>query len=161
MDDDTIIVTVDGDDWLKNKEVLSSLNRIYSSGNVWLTHGTLQEYPYGHVTWCEPVPEDHIRNNRFRSFKCPSHLRTFYAWLFKKISLKDLQYHEEFFQVTWDFAIMFPMIEMAGERHAFVPEVNYVYNMANPINDNKVHREMQYQMEIYLRNQKPYTRLDR
>ena len=48
----------------------------------------------------------------------PTHLRTFYAWLFKKINLEDLLLDGEFFKMTGDQAILYPMIEMAGERHA-------------------------------------------
>ena len=158
-DDNAIIVTVDGDDWLIHPEVFSQLNKIYSSKSVWLTHGTLKEHPYGNVSWCEPVPKHIIWENKFRSFKCPSHLRTFYAWLFKSINLKDLLYEEDFFAMAWDMAIMYPMIEMAGERHAFIKEPNYVYNMENQINDNKVNAELQRKLDLYIRNMKPYKRL--
>ena len=36
---DKVIVIVDGDDWFVHKEVLSYLNSIYQSGDVWLTYG--------------------------------------------------------------------------------------------------------------------------
>lgn len=159
-DDDEIVVTVDGDDWLPDPRVLNRLNKTYGQGQIWLTHGKMIEYPKGSTAWCIPVPADIIARNAFREFRCPSHLRTFYAWLFKRIDGDDLFYKGEFFPMAWDMAIMFPMIEMAGERHAYVSEVNYVYNMANQINDNKVNADLQNECDRVIRAKKRYQRLE-
>lgn len=158
-DDEEIIVTLDGDDWLANDEVLHILNTTYQSGNIWFTHGTLKEYPWGHVAWCEPIPESVIKNNAIRSFKCPSHLRTFYAWLFKKILLEDFLYKGDFFPMAWDMAIMYPLAEMAEERHAFIKKILYIYNMANPINDNRVNAQLQNDLDAWIRKKMRYQRL--
>jgi glycosyltransferase involved in cell wall biosynthesis len=157
--DDEIVVTVDGDDWLYHDCVLQELNTCYSKNEVWLTHGRLIEYPYGHSNWCKPIPKKLVKQNNFRVYRCPSHLRTFYAWLFKKIDLDDLLYQGTFYSMTWDLAMMFPMIEMASERHAFIDNINYVYNMANQINDNKVDPQLQRDLEAVLRAKPPYKRL--
>ncbi len=158
--DKEIIVLVDGDDWLFDETILNKLNEAYQSNHIWLTHGNLIEYPHGGATWCEPVPEELIATNAFRGFKCPSHLRTFYTWLFKKINLEDLTHNGDFFAMTGDQAIMFPMIEMAGERHLFISDVLYVYNMKNPINDNKVNPQQQRDLESQIRALPPYSRLN-
>jgi glycosyltransferase involved in cell wall biosynthesis len=158
-EDFEIVVTVDGDDWLNFDSVFQFLNICYASGNVWLTHGNLMEYPSTNVTWCEPIPPSVVRRNAFREFKCPTHLRTFYAWLYKKIKLDDLTYNSDFFAMTWDMAMMYPMIEMAAERHVFIEYPVYVYNMINPINDNKVDAQLQRDMDVYIRSKKPYQRL--
>ncbi len=55
--DKEIIATLDGDDWLANDDVLKLLNKTYRSGEIWFTHGTLKEYPWGHVAWSEAIPE--------------------------------------------------------------------------------------------------------
>ncbi len=156
-----IVITLDGDDWFPHDEVLKKINEVYASGEIWMTHGRLVEYPHGTDVWCEPVPPELVASNRVRQFKCPSHLRTFYAWIFKKIALEDLLYKGKFFPMTWDMAMMYPMLEMAGERHAFVSEVNYVYNMDNPINDGKVDRDLQNELDRVIRNMKPYQRLEK
>lgn len=156
-----IVVLVDGDDWLKDNEVLSHLNEVYSSGDIWYTHGTLIEYPMNNVTWCEPLPKELVAANQIRGFKCPSHLRTFYAGLFKKIRLQDFLYEGKFLTMAWDMAIMYPLAEMAAERHAFITHVNYVYNMANPINDNKVDPDLQNFMDRLIRNRPKYSRLEK
>lgn len=156
--DEEIIATVDGDDWLAHPQVIKNLNETYQ-GEVWFTHGCLKEYPYGHVAWSIPLPKDKIKNNDLRNYRCPSHLRTFYTWLFKKIALEDFLYEGQFFPMAWDMAIMYPLAEMAGERHAFISEVNYIYNMENQINDNKVNPTLQNQLDYIIRNKKPYQRL--
>lgn len=157
--DDEIVTTVDGDDWLFGDQVLKTLNAAYEN-NVWLTHGTLIHFPTNKLGWSEAVPPKFILRNTFREYKCPSHLRTFYAWLFKLIKLDDLRYQDQFFPMSWDMAMMFPMIEMAGERHAFIPTVTYCYNIANQINDNKVNPQLQNNLDRYIRNMPPYKRLD-
>lgn len=157
--DNDIIVTLDGDDELAHSCVLRKLNFVYSTDHVWMTHGKLRELRRGNDTWCIPVPQDIIEKNRFRTFRCPSHLRTFYAWLFKKIRFEDLQYEGAFFKMTWDQAIMFPMIEMAGNRHKFIEEVNYIYNDLTPLNDNKVNPQLQRDLEVIIRSKPAYMRL--
>jgi glycosyltransferase involved in cell wall biosynthesis len=158
--DDEIIVSLDGDDWFANENVLKKINEVYSAGDVWLTHGTMIEYPREQLGWSIPIPKEIIERNAFREFRCPSHLRTFYSWLFKKIELEDLLDGDEFFPMTWDFAIMFPMIEMAGERHVFISDITYVYNTANQINDNKVDAQLQRDLDVVLRGMPCYSRLE-
>ncbi len=157
--DEDIVVTVDGDDWLYHSNVFQELNEVYSRGHVWFTHGTLIEYPNNVVAWCEPIKAETIAEHSYRSHKCPSHLRTCYTWLFKKIQLEDLLYGENFFPMTGDMAIMFPLAEMAAERHAFIKNVNYVYNISNPINENKVDPNLQNFFDGYIRSKRPYQRL--
>jgi glycosyltransferase involved in cell wall biosynthesis len=158
-DNDEIVALIDGDDWLYNAHVFERVNRAYASANVWLTHGTLVEYPSPVVAWSAPIPKEIIVSNSFRTFRCPSHLRTFYAWLFKKINLEDLMYHDQFFSMTGDQALMFPMIEMAGSRHAFISDVLYVYNMGNTINDHRVDPELQRSLEEHIRTREAYMPL--
>lgn len=158
--DEEIVVSVDGDDWLPHEFVLQTVNSYYANSNIWLTHGTLIEYPNNAVAWSIPVHPIIVRKNLFRTARCPSHLRTFYAWLFKKVRKEDLLFQNEFFSMAWDQAIMFPMIEMAGERHAFIPTITYVYNVSNPINDNKTNPNLQRVLEEYIRAMPPYQRLD-
>lgn len=158
-----IIVSYDGDDWFYHDMVLAKINETYSTKNVWLTHGKLIEYPNNSTSWCRPVPHDVVARNGFREkgVRCPSHLRTFYAWLFKKIDEEDLKFNGNFFEMTWDMAMMFPMIEMAGERHTFIKDILYVYNVRNPLNDNKVNAQQQMAYERWIReNMTPYQRLD-
>lgn len=159
-DDDEIIVSLDGDDWFYTDVALSRVNRAYSSNQVWLTHGKMIEHPTNWTHWSIPVPQDIISRNAFREYRCPTHLRTFYVWLFKKIKQEDLMYEGKFFAMTWDQAMMFPMIEMAGERHEHIYDLLYVYNTATSISDNKVNPHLQNVLEAYIRAMPRYKRLD-
>ena len=44
----TIIIIVDGDDWLTNKHVLSLLNNVYKE-DVWMTNGSYEVVPDGRI----------------------------------------------------------------------------------------------------------------
>jgi len=158
--DKEIIVTLDGDDWFYHDRVLSRINAAYASGEVWYTHGSFIHHPGGEGGWSVPIPEGIIKRNAFREYRCPSHVRTFYAWLFKKIRPEDFLYQGQFFEMTCDQAIMFPIAEMAGERHAFISDIIHVYNVANSINDNKVNAKLQMDLEAYIRNMPRYLRLE-
>lgn len=157
---DEIVVLLDGDDWLANNNVLKTISDAYSDENVWMTHGSLVEYPSGIQAWCEPIPSYVVSTNSFRNFKCPSHLRTFYAGIFQKIELKDLLFKGDFYPMTSDMAIMYPIIEMCGHRHKFVEEPLYIYNMTNPINDNKVNAELQRFLDRQIRRKRAYRQID-
>lgn len=83
-DDNEIIINLDGDDWLENNYVLQRVNEEYHNG-AWLTYGQFKYYPTGTVGYGSPIPQDIIDNNEFRWYPVvPTHLRTFYAWLFKR-----------------------------------------------------------------------------
>lgn len=159
-DNDDIIVTLDGDDWLPDNDVLARLNEVYSSGEIWLTYGQFQMHPSGAKGWASPMPDYIVENNAFRDFQhLPTHLRTFYSWLFKQIKLEDLLYQGDFYPMTWDQVMMFPMIEMAGERHQFISDIMYVYNEGNNISDHYVSRQLQAHLAQIIRQKSRYKRL--
>jgi len=151
----SIIVLLDGDDWLARSDVLSELNKVYSTEDIWYTHGTMKEYIYHSLsdsTWRSiPLSPDVIANHSFRSNYCPSHLRTIYTWLLKKIVLEDLLFNGEFFPATGDKAIMFPVAEMGGNRHSFISNPSYIYNVTTQINDHKVKADFQIYLDHYIR----------
>ena len=156
---DDIIVSLDGDDWLADNQVLSHLNTVYSNKNVWMTHGQFLMYP-GNTTcdWAQKMPHEIIKKNAYRSYKkIPTPLRTFYVWLFRTIKLEDLLHEGSFYPVTWDMAFMLPMMELSGGNHAFIDKILYIYNTGNPLNDYKTSRTLQYKLELKIRAKKRYT----
>ena len=138
-DDDEIIMLLDGDDWLAHDRVFEMVAHAYTNRDVWITYGQYQAYPDGKMGECKPIPRAIMAGNYYREYEwCTSHLRTFYAGLFKHIKLQDLLYKGNFFDVTWDKAILFPMLEMAAGRCACIKDVLYIYNCATPYNDFKM-----------------------
>ncbi|HRN78499.1 MAG TPA: glycosyltransferase family 2 protein [Candidatus Dependentiae bacterium] len=159
--DDDIVVLLDGDDWFKRDSVLITINEAYKNPHVWLTYGQMQEYPSRYVGYCKPLDQEIVQQAGYRQAPwCTSHLRTFYAWLFKQIKYDDfLDSNGDFLPMAWDMALMFPMLEMVDGKYKFIEDVLYVYNMYNNLNDNKVDPELQRDCEQYIRNKQPYKRL--
>lgn len=91
--DTAIIVELDGDDWLLHPNVLEYLNTLYNQYPIWMTYGGLIMQPkVFNYLWPQPIPEQVIKTNSFRSYfktgKIFLALRSFYAKLFKKIKRK-------------------------------------------------------------------------
>ncbi|HLB93812.1 MAG TPA: glycosyltransferase family 2 protein [Candidatus Babeliales bacterium] len=153
--DDEVMVSVDGDDWLAHKQVLLRLEQEYTRG-CWLTYGQWAGYPNG-----KPG-----RNNKKLSTKArirhqpfmTSHLRTFYAGLFKQINLKDfLDSNHKFYAMACDVAMMIPMIEMCGvSRCKFITDVLYIYNFSNPISDDRQNSRLQERIAAQIRARSSY-----
>lgn len=137
-DDQEIILHLDGDDFFKHNRVLTLLNKIYTKWDIWLTYGQFEIWPYERVGFCTNVSQEIIKRNAFRELTWFfSHLRTFYAWLFKKLHLKDLLWKGTFIASTPgpDIMFMYPMIELASQGHFMcIPDVLYLYNRTNPLN---------------------------
>lgn len=160
--DDEIILTLDGDDWFPNNNVLNRLNYHYTSEDIWMSYGQYTNHPMGGKGVANPYPKHVIDSNSFRSYQWgASHLRTFYSWLFKKIKKEDLMYEGKFLSMTWDFAIMFPMMEMSGYHQKYIDETLYVYNLENPINDHKVNQKLQQRLDVLLRSKEKYQRVSK
>jgi glycosyltransferase involved in cell wall biosynthesis len=158
--DEEIIVILDGDDAFAHAKVLARINQAYHQDDVWMTYGQYIESNTLIRGKCAPIPERIIRANTYRKYRwAASHLRTFYAWLFKKIDEKSLQHEGRFFCMASDLAAMFPMLEMAGGRFEFIDELLYIYNTENRLNNAKLRRKKQLQYEIIIRNLTPYEPL--
>lgn len=162
-DDEDIIITIDGDDWLSRTDSLEIVNKYYKEKTeTLLTYGTYVEYPSGNIphnviAYSEKVVENsEFRNDIWRA----SHLRTFKYKLWKQIKLEDLKDASgNFYKMAWDLAFMFPMLEMAGSRAKYVKEAVYCYNLVNPLNDHKVNHQLQMLLDNEIRNKKTYSRL--
>jgi glycosyltransferase involved in cell wall biosynthesis len=158
--DDEIVLTLDGDDWLAHPNVLSRVNKEYQDDNVWMTWGQYQD-TNGGLGCSRIIPAHVIQRGNYRRFRwCSSHLRTFYSWLFKRIKKEDLLHHGKFYSMAWDLAFQLPMLEMAGGRGRFIPDVLYIYNIENPIQDYKTNIDLQQGLERIIRSKPPYQRLN-
>lgn len=160
-DPDAIIVLVDGDDFLPHPQVLTRLNEIYADPDVWVTWGQFTRFPEDSEGFCAPIPPEIVSANAFRDYPfVSSHLRTFYAGLYQRIRLVDLQDDAgRFFTTAGDVAQMWALHEMAGSHGRFVDEIVYVYNRANPLNDDKVDRVGQVRTELEIRRKARYGRV--
>lgn len=156
--DHEIIITLDGDDRLKHNDVLQGVNVAYQNGDVWLTYGQYETYPDGERGICRPIAPQVVSTKSYRKHEwVTSHMRTFYAGLFKLVKRDDLMHEGELFRVTWDLAFMLPMLEMANGKFSFIPDILYVYNKATPLNDFKLRLNEQIACEHIIRNKPMYA----
>jgi glycosyltransferase involved in cell wall biosynthesis len=159
--DNAIIIIVDADDWLAHDQVLNYINKIYQEHDVWLTYGQYQEWPSGALGFNKPIPQHIIQNNLFRNqYYAFSHLRTHYAWLFKKIKLEDITIDGKFLAMSGDIAVMLPMTEMARDHFAFIADVLYIYNGANELSEHRISKQKQRDIDLWVRSRPPYKKAE-
>tara|TARA_R100001086_G_scaffold245018_1_gene175417 strand:+ start:1538 stop:2278 length:741 start_codon:yes stop_codon:yes gene_type:complete len=163
-DSEDVLVTVDGDDWLADGGVLQKVADCYIKNNCLITYGSFVEYPSGqtHQYFLSPYDKYTINNNLFRNVPWKaSHLRTFKNKLWNKIDPKDLidPATNKHYEVAWDLAFMFPMLEMAAERSQHIPDLLYVYNKENPLSDMYIKEQQQLAIANLIRSKEKYKKL--
>ncbi|MBY0110253.1 MAG: glycosyltransferase family 2 protein [Candidatus Babeliaceae bacterium] len=160
--DNEIVVILDGDDQLANNGVLNFLNDIYTKNDVWFTYGQYRDIYSKNIGFNIAMPTEVVKKNEFRKWgRIPSHLRTFYAKLYKLIKIEDLMLDGDFFEMNADMATALPMIEMARDHFMFISKVLYFYNDKNPISDHRKNEPMQKSLDKYVRSLTAYKPLEK
>ena len=161
--DHEIILNLDGDDWLKHEHVFERINAEYADPDVWLTYGSYENFPSSRKGECsKQLPKGVIKRHVYREYSfVTSHLRTFYAGLFKRIHLRDLMYNGQFIPAACDMAFMLPMLELAAGKIKYIDEALYVYNQKNPENHFRKRVFLQLKMAHVSRARRKYTPLKR
>ena len=161
-ENNSVIVTLDGDDALAGTDVFDKLDIFYSTRDCWMTVGSyMQNDNYMIVS---PNVTDQYWSQNIR--KVPwsfSHLRTFRKELFCKIKKEDLLDADgHFYKCTFDRAMMYPMVEMCGkEKVGLINDVLYIYNRHNPISVDRVHRYDQLRIEEVVSQKTPYKKVEK
>lgn len=167
IQEDDIIIHLDGDDWLIDDNVLAQLNNYYNEKDCWMTYGGFVcwdgsdeiKLPYPQSTPCPKFVHDHklYRQDMWRA----SHLRTFRYFLWSKIDKQDLisQIDDKLFWHASDLSWQYPCLEMCTEeRIGVVDFYTCVYNQSKSNTNRTQEREHQdnakYELEI--RNKKKY-----
>ncbi len=78
LDDQEIVVILEGEDWLAHEWVLQRLNAYYANPDLWITFGKYKNFPSYETGLVSE--ESHARNGSFTSL----HLNTFYAALLSR-----------------------------------------------------------------------------
>tara|TARA_R110002020_G_scaffold76558_1_gene193901 strand:+ start:9759 stop:10508 length:750 start_codon:yes stop_codon:yes gene_type:complete len=163
-DQNEIVVILDGDDWLASPDVLTTLNKVYNEHECWMTYGSYMEYPsQTRGKFAKKIPDSTIAAASYRqSHWMSSHLRTFRYKLWEHIKPADFTNPNtgKFVKAAWDLAFVFPMLEMAGHKAHYVEDILYIYNRANPLNEDKVDHSIQLNEEHYVRQKEKYTLLE-
>ena len=166
-DPDDIVVLLDGDDWLLNKNVLSYINEFYEkTPECWMMYGSSQ-WTDGRNCCSRPyTKEDFKLGIRKSQFKI-SHIRTFRSGLYQSIAKQDPTFScmqdnkGEWYRMSYDTAMCIPMIEMAGFNHIFHNEKKlYVYNRENPISEDKVNQQLQWDVHNEVNHKTPFKEIE-
>ena len=165
-DPEDIVVIVDGDDWLVNKRVLSTINDFYNDNKeCWMMYGS-SKWTNGMQCCAREYTEEEFNNLRKTQFKV-SHIRTFRAGLYASIAEQDKDFDcmkdnaGNWYKMTYDVAMFLPMLEMAGKEHVFYnPTPFYVYNRDNPISDDKVNQNLQTAIHLQINKKKSFDKID-
>ncbi len=164
-DPDDIVVLLDGDDWLISRSALSYINDFYNDNDCWMMYGSSM-WTDGRRCCSSPYPQLEFKNLRAAPFRI-SHIRTFRAGLYHKIAEQDKTFScmkdkkGNWYTMTYDVGIFLPMLELAGYdkvKHNTKPL--YVYNRDNPISDDKVNQQLQWDIHEEILHKKPFKKID-
>jgi glycosyltransferase involved in cell wall biosynthesis len=155
-----IIAIIDGDDYLLSNDALSIVWATYERTGCWITYGSLKA-----ASGRDVVPNigkrytsKTISSNNFR--KAPwiaSHLRTFKHGLWQRIKSSDLLDDSGgAWKAAYDMAIMYPMLEMAGERQEAISDFIYAYRDNLRTKDHFTKRDLQLECAREIRSRPPY-----
>ena len=162
----SIVCTLDFDDWLSSPYVLSHLDTLYKNDDVWMTYGSYIDAFDDIVTSHrikDRYDDDVVTTNSFRTAEWKAtHLRTFRRELFLKINQEDFIDKDtgNMYTMAGDLSFMLPMLEMSGERFEVSPRPLYMYNRQNPLSDDKVCLADQERQANQIRGRTKYQRLD-
>lgn len=164
-DPDDIVVLLDGDDWLFNKNSLSYINDYYNEHGCWMMYGS-SRWTDGRKCCSAPYLREEFPKLRSLPFKV-SHIRTFRAGIYHEIGKQDPEFscfkdtHGNWYQMTYDVAIFFPLLEIAGfdnVKHNEKPL--YVYNRNNPISDDKVNQQLQWDIHTEISKKSKFKQIE-
>ena len=153
----TIDVLIDGDDYLYSGDVLNIVYEKYLNAKCLITYGSFLS---SKGVQGKKYPSFITEFNLYRKyFWYASHLKTFRHDLWLSINQNDLlDKNGQYFPCATDLAIMFPMLEMAGNRQQYVKDILYVYNEFNPISNHNIRRKEQISAANEIRRKKRYKK---
>lgn len=161
-----LVIELDGDDWLPDKNVLKFLNKVYQDDKVWMTYNTflrLSPPGYTEISKMKPVPAEVIEDNDFRKYKWQtSHLHSFRAELYRHVDKGSFIDPDtgEYWECSTDPALYLPMLELAGRRSRHIYRITCIYNFhENTI--AKTDAQLQRETAERIRQQTPYKPLQK
>ena len=133
LEEEDVVCLLDGDVFLIRKDALDIINNLYQDETL-LTYGQYV-WPNGQPGHCIAYTKDSFEKLRTGGYWA-SHMRTFKYKLYKELMNQDPElscYKDKdgnFYTITYDVAIMTPLMEIAGfERVKFNTEPVYYYRI--------------------------------
>lgn len=162
VNDDDVVLFVDGDDWISHHDVFEYVAKYYVQHKSWVAYSKFIHYPSLTETEVHgrPHPDTIIRFNLFRQYPfIASHLKTMKGFLLKKINKEDFKFQGNYVRFADDVALMYAALEMApSDRIGVMNVVAYVYNesQSNKERNNEDMRRGQ-EGEVHIRSIHPYS----
>lgn len=166
VEDNDIVLHLDGDDWLVDETVLDQLNTLYNTTDCWMTYGGMLAWDGENATPAHPQNTPyHEFVHKYKKYRSDwwraSHLRTYRGFLLKSIhgdDLKDLTEHK-YYNHASDLAFQYAFMEMCGQDKIQVVNFHtYVYNQHPSVVNRTREREdsSNTKYEVEIRNRKKY-----
>ena len=162
VDDNDIVVILDGDDWLSKNNVLETVSEYYNKTGCKVTYSNFLMYESenkNEIIKSKEYPDYVKKIGSYRKYSqwLFFHLRTGYGNLFKNIPENYLKYDGKWLDRVTDQAEMFCVAEMAGDKVLHIDEVLHIYNKANSLLYHNSHYNDEYskirkQIENYIKN---------
>lgn len=168
QENNSIVVSLDGDDWFATDDVLQKLNDFYNAGDYWMTYGGMLVYTsnsdIGVANPQNTEYSDFVHKHKLyrRDTWRASHLRTFKKFLWDNVEVTDM-YSSLDGEPRWhaaDLQEMFMFMEMCPqEKIGVVDFYTYMWNNSKKNSERTNERESidntKYETEI--RNKKIYN----
>ncbi len=147
LDDNDIIFLIDGDDWLLHENVFQYILDIYNVNDIYLTWGywkpidtsgrqanrerTLDDVYIPRMKYIDENRDQLFIENSYRGAPFSfAHPRTFKYILWKNIDRSDFfDQNGTMFLSATDYAFMYPMLEMCGDKFKIIYERLIAYNL--------------------------------
>ena len=150
QDSNSIIVMLDGDDWLMNNNMIfQKYNTLYDEGAEF-TYGSMWSMVDNIPLIAQQYPKEVREKRTYRSYKFPwnmpyTHLRTFIKKLIDRVDESVFKDEKgNWLRAGGDTSIFYNVLEQAHpDKVVAVTDVVYCYNDMNPLNDYKVNGEEQ------------------
>jgi hypothetical protein len=144
LEDDSIVILLDGDDWLVNNNTIFHLYNDTYQGDVEFTYGSCWSLVDNIPLIAQEYPKDVIANKSFKKHRFAwnmpyTHLRTFKRRLIGGVSDTIFKHEKKWMKAGGDGALFYALIEQAHPNGIrAIKEIVYKYNDINPLNDYKV-----------------------
>jgi len=158
---ESIVIELNGDDWLPDPGVLSFINKVYEDPEVWMTYNTQREST-GVIPFQLPPPRKVRRTRAYRGLPwATSHLHTFRRPLFDHVPEEVMVDPEtgEYWESADDVALYLYMLELAGEHARHLWRITCLYHFHEQT-EYRLDREGQLEREMRIRTGRKAEALD-
>ena len=169
INDNDIIVFLDGDDMFYCDNVLSYLNSIYNQSGCWLTYGGMVVWENDDIITTpypqnSEIPNEVVKNKLYRKDTWrTSHLKSMKGAIWNKIDKNDFIHEDKYIVGPDDLAIMFAALEICPSNKVYrITDPIYLYNHTDANNRSRAHIDninTKIDYESIIRNRKPYEEI--